>query len=643
VRQFKKEKEFPMSKLQVFLVLFCCFALAGCGSSSTSPKDADSTSPKDADSTSPKDFESTSPEEENPCPKLIAGELALSFSKIKTFSFCWQDSPKATYYQLLEDPDGQSGYTQVGEDIKPNIQAVDHIVPLYARVNARYLLKSCNASGCSESASVHISERLSDMTASIGYFKVSNSGATSAYEYFGHSVSLSADGDTLAVGAIGEGSSAKGINGGGDTELNNGAQGAGAVYVFTRTTTGWSQQAYIKASNTGAGDAFGHSVSLSADGDTLAVGAIGEASSAKGINVENAQSNNEAPDSGAVYVFERTGADWSQEAYIKASNTGKGDSFGVSLSISADGDTLAVGAYGEGSATAGNNGNEKSVDEQNSGAVYVFARIETDWSQEAYIKASNTDIGDNFGYSVSLSNDGDILAVGAPNEDGEDGFAFNSGAVYVFARIETDWSHQAYIKASNAGDKGDYFGYSVSLSKYGNILAVGAYGEGSEAKGINGNEKNDDKPNSGAVYVFARIGTDWSQQAYIKASNTDENDYFGRSVSLDADGNTLAVGAIWERSSAKGINGGGDAELNNGALGAGAVYLFTLTASGWSQQAYIKASNAGENDIFGRSVRLDADGNTLAVGAIGEYGRATGINGDQTNNTLLSTGAVYVY
>jgi hypothetical protein len=557
VRQFKKEKEFPMSKLQVFLVLFCCFALAGCGSSSTSPKDVGI----------------TPPEEENPCPTLVAGELALSFSKIKTFSFCWQDKPDATYYQLLEDPDGQSGYTQVREDIKPNIQAVEHIVPLYARVNARYLLKSCNASGCSESASVHISERLSDMTASIGYFKVSNSGA-SAYEYFGHSVSLSADGDTLAVGAMGEGSSAKGINGGGDAELNNGAQGAGAVYVFTRTTTGWSQQAYIKASNTGAGDAFGHSVSLSADGDTLAVGAIGEASSAKGINVEDAQSNNEAPDSGAVYVFERTGADWSQEAYIKA---------------------------------------------------------------------SNTDENDYFGRSVSLSNDGDILAVGAPNEDGEDGFAFNSGAVYVFARIETDWSQQAYIKASNAGDKGDYFGYSVSLSKYGNILAVGAHGEGSDAKGINGNEKNDDKPNSGAVYVFARIGTDWSQKAYIKASNTDENDYFGRSVSLDADGNTLAVGAIWERSSAKGINGGGDAELNNGALGAGAVYVFTLTASGWSQQAYIKASNAGENDYFGRSVRLDADGNTLAVGANGERGRAKGINGDQTNSTLLSTGAVYVY
>ena len=143
-----------MSTLQgCFLVLVCCFALAGCGGGSTSPKDGGSISPKDGGSTSPKDggskspkdFESTPPEETNPCAKLVAGELALSFGKIKTFSFCWQDKPDATYYQLFEDPDGQSGYTQVGEDIGPNIQAVDHIVPLYARVNARYLLKSCNA------------------------------------------------------------------------------------------------------------------------------------------------------------------------------------------------------------------------------------------------------------------------------------------------------------------------------------------------------------------------------------------------------------------------------------------------------------------------------------------------------------------
>ena len=155
-----------------------------------------------------------------------AADLTLSFGKVKIFSFNWQDSPKATYYQLFEDPDGQSGYTQVGGDIMPNIQTVDHIVPLYARVNARYLLKSCNASGCKESDPVHISPRLSDITASIGYFKASNTGAN---DWFGWSVSLSADGNTLAVGAFYEDSNATVING---EETNNNAPNSGAVYVY---------------------------------------------------------------------------------------------------------------------------------------------------------------------------------------------------------------------------------------------------------------------------------------------------------------------------------------------------------------------------------------------------------------------------
>ena len=277
-----------------------------------------------------------------------AAGLTLSFGKVKTFSFNWQDSPKATYYQLLEDPDGQSGYTQVGEDIEPNIQTVDHIVPLYARVNARYLLKSCNASGCKESDPVHISPRLSDITASIGYFKASN---TSADDRFGWSVSLSADGKTLAVVAIWEDSNATGING---EQTNNNASNAGAVYIFTRNATGWSQQAYIKASNTGADDWFGNSVSLSADGNTLAVSADREDSAATGINGgDSAESNNDMDRAGAVYLFTRTATGWSQQAYIKASNTGAYDYFGNSVSLSADGNTLAVAAY-------------------KSGAVYVY-------------------------------------------------------------------------------------------------------------------------------------------------------------------------------------------------------------------------------------------------------------------------------
>ena len=105
------------------------------------------------------------------------------------------------------------------------------------------------------------------------YIKASNTGA---FDFFGISINLSRDGNTLAVGASTEDSNATGINNG--NQANNLTNASGVVYVFTRSGTTWIQQAYIKASNTGAGDQFGQSVSLSGDGNTLAVGAFGEAS-----------------------------------------------------------------------------------------------------------------------------------------------------------------------------------------------------------------------------------------------------------------------------------------------------------------------------------------------------------------------------
>ncbi len=187
------------------------------------------------------------------------------------------------------------------------------------------------------------------------------------------------------MGAHSEASAATGING---DQTSNAAAGSGAVYVFTRTGTTWSQQAYVKASNTGANDLFGCSVALSADGSTLAVGAYGEDSAATGINGD--QTSNAAADSGAVYVFTRTGTTWSQQAYVKASNTGAGDYFGISVALSADGSTLAVGALHEDSAATGINGDQTSNAAASSGAVYVFTRTGTTWSQQAYVKASNT-------------------------------------------------------------------------------------------------------------------------------------------------------------------------------------------------------------------------------------------------------------
>jgi len=403
---------------------------------------------------------------------------------------------------------------------------------------------------------------------------------------------------------------------------------------------------YVKASNTGSADNFGWSVALAADGNTLAVGAYGEDSSATGLNGD--QMDNSAADSGAVYVYARNGSAWSQQAYVKASNTGAGDWFGISVALSADGNTLAVGASYEGSGATGLNGDQANNSASNAGAVYVFARNSSSWSQQAYVKASNTGAGDHFGSSVTLAADGNTLAVGAYGEDSNaiglngvetDDSATTSGAVYVYARNGSAWNQQAYVKASNT-ESADNFGSSMVLSADGNTLAVGALGEDSNAIGLEGVETDNSATNSGAVYVFTRSGSSWSQQAYVKASNTGSGDNFGSSMALSADGNTLAVGALGEDSNAIGLEG---VETDNSAANSGAVYVFVRNSSTWNQQSYVKASNTGAGDRFGWSVALSADTNTLSVGAINEDSSATGLNGDQMDNNATDSGAVYIY
>jgi len=172
------------------------------------------------------------------------------------------------------------------------------------------------------------------------------------------------------------------------------------------------------------------------------------------------------------------------------------------------------------------------------------------------------------------------------------------------------------------------------------------------ATGVNGDQNDSSAQSSGAVFVFERSDANWEQQAYLKASNTDPGDSFGNSVSLSADGTTLAVAAPRESSAATGVNG----DQGNTVIGnAGAVYVFQRSDGSWLQQAYVKASNTegGEvfNDTFGGSsnfnadgsLSLSADGSTLAVGATGEASAATGVDGDQSDNSLQGTGAVYLY
>ena len=436
------------------------------------------------------------------------------------------------------------------------------------------------------------------MRAPSDYLKASNTGAQNS---FGSSVALS--GDTLVVGAPGESSDAQGV--GGD-QTNVRASGSGAAYVFVRTSAGWTQQAYLKASNTAAGAMFGSSVTLS--GDTLAVGSYME-----GVG---------GASSGAVYVFQRTGTTWAQQAYLKGISPRPSDFFGASVALA--GDTLAVGAYGEAGNARGINMTPSLYNLGSSGAVFVFQRSGTAWNPQAYIKASNAATGADFGSSVALA--GDTLAVGAFGDSS------GSGAAYVYQRTGTTWAEQAALKASNPG-MGNVFGYIVAVS--GDTLAVGSYQESGSATGIN-NPSDTNATGSGAVYVFQRSGTAWTQQAYVKASNTGIQDSFGLSVALDGD--VLAVGATGESSSASGLNGD---QSDNSSNTAGAVYLFQRTGVTWAQRAYIKASNPYPNARFGRSVALSPG--TLASGSSGDPSNARGVNGSQLDRSLTNAGAVYVF
>ncbi len=567
-----------------------------------------------------------------------APELSLDYSPVKTFRFTWPDVAGETEYRLLENPDGISGYTPVAT-LAADSTGHDLVVSLPGRINARYLLQACNGAGCTDSAEVTVD--VPAMTAAIGYVKASNTGAD---DWFGGAIALSADGRTLAVGASGEDS--------GGNEADDSITNAGAVYVYSLDGDSWSQQAYLKASNADPEDRFGTAVALSADGNTLAVGAYTEDGDGSDAG------DNSAPNAGAVYLFTRNGDSWSQQAYLKAADAANGDHFGWSVALSADGATLAVGAS-----------NKNTY----AGAVYVFTRDDGlwltpgnnnapnegsgPWSQQAYLEASNADTFDQFGRSLALSADGNLLAVGAFGEESKatgvwppgpwttlimnNDDAGDAGAVYLYRRIGETWSQEAYVKASNT-DGEDRFGAAVALSADGNTLAVGAIREDSTAFVINGDQDSNDANDAGAVYLYRFDGQSWGQEAYVKASNTDTGEFFGAAVALSADGNTLAVGAVREDSSATGING--DAS-DDSAEYAGAVYLYRYDGGTWGRQAYVKASNTDANVSakFGGGVALSDNGDTLAVGARYEASAATGLNGDQTDNTVPGAGAVYLY
>lgn len=351
-----------------------------------------------------------------------------------------------------------------------------------------------------------------------------------AADWFGFSVCV--DGRRAVMGAPGD-----------DDEGNF----TGAAYVFKRDADSWDHEAKLTASDASAGDFFGRSVCIS--GDYIVVGAMGV--------------YNEARSAGAAYVFKRSGVNWSQQAKLLPDDPAEDAYFGISVSI--DGDYIAVGAYGD--------------DEEGSytGAVYVFKRDGEDWDQQTKLLADDAAGGDYFGYSVSIC--GDRLLVGAygDSDDGSD-----SGSAYVFHRSDSTWSQEDKLTAGDAA-AGDWFGRSVSLC-CGNLALVGA-------------PRNDDAgTDSGSAYVFSRNGTDWSQEQKLLPSDGAADDLFGESVTLYGD--YAVVGAQ---------------QHDDAGSEAGAAHLFRWDGDDWIEQDKLVGDDTAAGDWFGYAVSMDSE--TLLVGA----------------------------
>jgi hypothetical protein len=339
-----------------------------------------------------------------------------------------------------------------------------------------------------------------------------------------------------------------------------------------------------QAELTGPGNnGFGAAVALSSDGSTALVGA-------------------QEGDQGAAYVFTRSGTRWTQQAKLtgagESTDAFDGDAFGYSVALSSDGDTAIVGA---------------PDNADNAGAVWVFTRSGSSWTQQARLTADNEfydclgntnqvpEPCSDFGHSVALSGDGNTALIGGP------GFASEGGA-WIFSRSGSTWTQGQTLTPNGAvpvpGD--DAFGTSVALSTDGATALIG------------GPAANSDQYEPGAAWVFALSGSTWSQQG-PKLTGGAETDgevtggQFGTSVALSSDGSTALVGGAQ--------NHDGD----------GAAWAFTRSGSSWSQQgSMLTSGTSGDGAQFGSGIALTSDGNEALIGA-------------QSGGTKPTDGAGYLF
>ncbi|MBM9502057.1 putative Ig domain-containing protein [Leptospira sp. 201903071] len=576
-----------------------------------------------------------------------------------------------------------------GLSLNPNTGEISGI-PTTAQGSTSYTLTAANENG-STSTSIDITiQALNSFWGS--YLKSPNAENFGGNgDGFGSRVAIS--GDTMVIGAQSEDSNQTTVTNFPGPVLdsatdNDGTSSSGAAYVFRRVGTSWVLEAYLKAPNPEISDAFGTSVAIS--GDTIIVGAIAEDSNQTTVTnapftgLTPAGDNDSAANSGAAYIFRRTGNTWGLEAYLKAPTSGSTIQFGISVAVS--GDTAVVGAiFEDNDQTSVTNAPAVPVSNTNasdSGAAYVFARTGTTWAFEAYLKAPNAEAGDNFGSSVSISEDSNTIAVAAKSERsnqtsvsnapspgltpaGDNDSATGAGAVYVFRKNGGNWAWEAYLKAPNT-ESNDQFGVSVAIS--GNRIVVGASGEDSNqgsvvnvlGPSLTPAGDNDGATGAGAAYVFVRSGSTWSWESYLKAPNAENfagvGDGFGLNVAILGD--IIVVGAGGEDGASSSVLNSPSAFPTSATdddtvTNAGAAYVFHRSDSGWNLRSFLKAPNAenvgGTGDSFGTAVGVSNE--CIVIGASGEdssqvlnfFAPNTPPNAATDDDAAVNSGAVYTF
>lgn len=379
------------------------------------------------------------------------------------------------------------------------------------------------------------------------------------YDFFGWTVSLSDDGNILAVGNIGyDGQS---------------IVDSGQVRVYQFNGTLWQQLGTNIEENTGGNYAiFGGVVDVSSNGNILAVGA-------------NRFNGTNGGDSGRVYIYQYNGTNWTQLGqFLEGDNAF--DLFGSSLSLSDDGLKLAIGANGD-----DNNGS-------GSGTTKVYEYFNGSWNQIG-LDINGEAVDDNSGTSVKLNGSGLILAVGAISNDGN---GSNSGHVRTYQYNGSNWIQIGTDIDGESSD--DRFGEAISLNEAGNKIVI-------TSRLNDGNGTN-----SGHARVFEFNGSDWAQLGTDIDGEATE-DFFGKSVSMNNSGSIIAVGA-------NGNDGNG--------IDSGHVRVFEFNGSDWIQ-AGIDIDGEAAGDSSGYSVDLNGLGNNIVVGAISNDGV----------NSIESVGHVKVY